>query len=180
MNANIQLQLSAGVPPAAFDAFHKTVYPARVLPVLVARQHASVVEEDAKFFKTMVYGTEKLIFLTTVVSACVGAFLLVVGLSLILFQALTGRDAVLERVASGSSRVLGRRGGSSNSSRGGAGGSSSKELGSRASPVPDAGGRVVGDEENPQVEMAAMVRFGFDLVGGVVGYDLCAYSIATD
>lgn len=61
-----------------------------VLPdtVLIARQHASVVEEDATFFKTMVYGTEKLIFLTTVVCASVGAFLVLVGLSLILFQAL--------------------------------------------------------------------------------------------
>jgi hypothetical protein len=88
MNANIQLQLSAGVSPSAFDQFHKTVYPARVLPVLIAHQHASVVEEDAKFFKTMVYGTEKLIFLATVVSASLGAFLLLVGLCLVLFQAL--------------------------------------------------------------------------------------------
>ena len=165
MNANIQLQLSAGVPPAAFDAFHKTVYPARVLPVLVARQHASVVAEDAKFFKTMVYGTEKLIFLATVVSACLGAFLLVVGLSLVLYQAFTGGDAAaaaasaatgLQRGASmGGSRALGR--GSSMAS------SKSKELGSQGSmAAPDAGGRVIGrDEKSPShVEMASMVRFG--------------------
>ena len=161
MNANIQLQLSAGVPPAAFDAFHKTVYPARVLPVLVARQHASVVPEDANFFKTMVYGTEKLIFLATVVSACLGAFLLVVGLSLVLYQAFTGGDAAasaggLQRGASmGGSRALGR--GSSMASIKG------KELGGQVSiAAPDAGGRVIGrDEESPShVEMASMVRFG--------------------
>lgn len=63
--------------------------------MLIARQHASVVEEDANFFKTMVYGTEKLIFLATVVSACVGAFLLLVGFSLVLFQAWKVRAPLL-------------------------------------------------------------------------------------
>jgi hypothetical protein len=88
MNANIQLQLNAGTTPGAFDQFHKAVYPVKALPVLHVAQHASVVPFDAKFFKRMVYGTEKLIKLTTVVCAILGALLLVVGLSLIMLHAI--------------------------------------------------------------------------------------------
>jgi hypothetical protein len=87
MNANIQLQMTAGMTAGVFDAFHKTVYPVKALPVLHVAQHASVVAEDAKFFKTMVYMTEKLIFLVTVVGAALGTFFLLVGLTLILYHA---------------------------------------------------------------------------------------------
>lgn len=94
MNADIKLQLNAGTTPGVFDQFHKTVYPVKALPVLHVAQHASVVPFDAKFFKRMVYGTEKLIKLTTIVSACLGALFLVVGLALIMLHAIRHGAAV--------------------------------------------------------------------------------------
>ncbi len=94
MNANIQLQLNAGTTQGAFDRFHKTVYPVKALPVLHVAQHASVVTADANFFKSMVYGTEKLIFLVTVVSSVLGTVCLLVGLGFLLFHALRHVPAV--------------------------------------------------------------------------------------
>ena len=94
MNANIQLQLNAGITPEAFDKFHNSVYPVKALPVLHVAQHAGIVPEDAKFFKNMVYGTEKLIKLTTIISASVGALLLLIGLALLLHHALRHGAAV--------------------------------------------------------------------------------------
>ena len=61
MNARINLQLSTATNNGAFDTFYKDVYPIQMLPFMYVSQHASVVPEDANMFKSLVYGSKKLI-----------------------------------------------------------------------------------------------------------------------
>jgi hypothetical protein len=43
MSARIQLQLSVGLDnQAAYSVYHKTMYPAKAMPVMYLKQHAEV------------------------------------------------------------------------------------------------------------------------------------------